>query len=190
MCALPVLVWPCLAMFCGHQPHFFATSPVLTLVTDLHYFAGTWWPVHYRSSVTSPRIGQLGTLILRHDLARSLIFRSPIKLRDYLDPFLMPPGTSQNRHGPRALSSVRPHLWCRVTQYCAPPASRLLTRTNPVLYQYELDLSRVSHGVSMARQSPATLRPWIALCPSHPPGTRQITFIAVDLTKRRLSLWM
>ena len=82
----------------------------------------------------------LGITISRHDLACSLIIRSPNHLRVRLDPFLMPLGTFQNRHGHHALFSVRLHLWCHVTQNCAPPASRLLTRTNPAPYQYELEL--------------------------------------------------
>ena len=34
------VVWPCLAMFCGHQPSFFASSPACCLVTDPRFVAG------------------------------------------------------------------------------------------------------------------------------------------------------
>jgi hypothetical protein len=55
MCALPVLVWTCLAMFCGLQPHFFATPPVFYLVTNNHHFAGMSSMVCHHSILRHPQ---------------------------------------------------------------------------------------------------------------------------------------
>jgi hypothetical protein len=91
-CALtPVLVWTCLALFCGLQPHVFATPPVFTLVTDNRLVTGLKFGCPVTTSVTSPLYQPLG-ICYSFDSARSLESDHPITSRVRLESFLLPYG--------------------------------------------------------------------------------------------------
>jgi hypothetical protein len=117
-----VLVWTCLAMFCGLQPRFSVTPPVFSLVTDNRRFAGSSPMVCHQSLLRHPQYRLFST---RYFIRLGVLscFRShkhPFRV------FLILSAAAwhvQFHHSLHALSSVRPHISCRVTQYAPRPAS-------------------------------------------------------------------
>ena len=130
MCALPVLVWSCLALFCGLQPHFFATSLVLTLVTDNHHFTGMSLIALSPPQSCHPQYRPSGIMILHNNLVHSPVPDHPSSFSRFLD-CLLPPSIVQYCHGPHALFRVRPtHLCVMSPRLCLAWLLALHTRMN------------------------------------------------------------
>ena len=137
MCPPPALVWACLALFCSHQHHVFATPPVFYLVTDIRLVTGpNSESCHHSNQSRHPLYWPLGFGIHQ-------IWRAP-SISDHQSPsrdtltFLLPIGIVQSCHGHRALLSVRPHA--RMSRHpvscldrllgSSPEPTRRPTRTN------------------------------------------------------------